>query len=84
MELEKYLIEEALIMVPALYVIGMVIKNLAVLKDKYIPAVLLLLSIAFTPAIIGIYNADSIVQAILVAGVTVFTNQFIKQNKEEE
>lgn len=84
MEFMEFLIEEALIMVPVLYIIGEFIKRLDTVKDKYIPITLLVVSVGFTPLVIGAYNADTIVQAILVAGVTVLSNQLIKQSRKVE
>lgn len=84
MDISAYLIEEALIMVPVLYIIGNIIKKLESVKDKYIPLILLLISIVLTPLLIGKYNANNIVQGILVAGTTVFTNQVYKQSRRDE
>lgn len=84
MEFMEFLIEEALVMVPVLYIIGEFIKRLETIKDKYIPITLLVVSVGFTPLLIGSYSADSIVQAILVAGVTVLSNQLLKQSRKVE
>ena len=40
------------------------------------------ISIGFTPLLLGSYTADNIVQAVLVAGVTVFGNELIKQSSK--
>lgn len=81
MDFMKFIMEQALILVPALYVIGMILKNSSV-KDKYIPIVLLVLGIAGSIAVMGL-SAQSVIQGILVTGAAVFTNQLVKQvNKE--
>jgi hypothetical protein len=84
MDFTNFLIDQALIMVPVLYILGNIIKTLKKVDNKYIPSILLLISIGFTPLVVGGYTADNIVQAILVAGATVFSNQLIKQNKKED
>lgn len=82
MDFMKFIVEQALILVPALYAIGMILKNSAV-KDKYIPIVLLVLGIAGSIAVMG-FNAQSVIQGVLVTGAAVFTNQLVKQvNKEQ-
>lgn len=83
MEFVKFIIENALILVPALYVIGLIIKGTEKIGDKYIPVILLVLGVAGAVALLGL-NINSIIQGILVTGATVYTNQLFKQiNKEE-
>ena len=82
MDFNKYILENALILIPALYVLGMIIKNLQAIDDKYIPSILLLLGIGGAISIMG-FNVDAIIQGILVTGATVFTNQIIKQNLDK-
>ncbi|EKQ57205.1 MULTISPECIES: phage holin family protein [unclassified Clostridium] len=83
MDLVKYITENALILVPTLYVVGMIIKNTEKIPDKYIPGVLLILGVAGALALMGL-NANAAIQGILVTGATVYTNQLIKQNSKEE
>ena len=40
MEFMEYITENALILIPVLYVIGMFLKALEFIKDKYIPCIL--------------------------------------------
>ena len=82
MEFMKYITENALILIPVLYVIGMFLKALEFIKDKYIPCILLVIGIAFSIALIGL-NVNAVIQGILVSGVTVLGNQLIKQYKKE-
>lgn len=83
MEFVKYITENALILVPALYVLGMIIKNTEKVPDKYIPGVLLIAGISGAIALIGL-NANAVIQGILVTGAAVYANQLIKQvNKEQ-
>lgn len=83
MEFVKYITENALILVPALYVLGMIVKNTEKVPDKYIPVVLLIVGIGGAVALIGL-NANAVIQGILVTGAAVYANQLIKQiNKEQ-
>ena len=79
----NYIVDNCLILIPVLYIIGMILKNLEFIKDKYIPLILLPIGIAMAIAISGI-DVNSAIQGILVTGVTVYGNQIFKQiNKEE-
>lgn len=75
----EYIIEEGLVMIPVLFILGEIIKRTELLDNNWIPLALLLISIGFTPLLLGGYVATNIVQAILVAGATVFGNELIKQ-----
>ena len=77
-DLANYIIEEELILIPVLYVIGTMLKNLEKISDKYIPVILLVVGIAFSIALCGL-SINSVIQGILITGVTVYTNQLIKQ-----
>lgn len=84
MELLNYVTENALIIIPALYIIGAMLKGTEKVQDKFIPILLLPVGIAFCISIIG-FNVQAIIQGILVTGAAVYTNQFIKQiNKKGE
>lgn len=83
MDITHFLIEQALIMVPALWVIGEIIKYANAIDNKYIPVILLMFSLFLTPMLLGGYNAENIVQAILVAGASVFSDQLLKQLGKE-
>ena len=80
MEIINFIIEEGLIMIPVLYIIGEIIKFTGVLNNKWIPLTLLVFSILFTPLLLGGFTPDNIVQAVLVTGVTVLGDQLIKQS----
>ena len=85
MEILNFIIDEGLIMIPVLYVLAEFIKGTEVMKNKYIPILLLAISIILTPLVLKTgYNADNIVQAILVAGATVLGNQLLKQSRSDE
>ena len=83
MDFLNYIIDNVLILIPVLYILGSFLKGLENIKDKYIPLVLLTIGIGLSVAIIG-FNVDAIIQGILVTGVTVLGNQLIKQSKKDE
>lgn len=83
MDFSQYISQSALILVPVLYIIGMIIKNTEGIKDKYIPVILLVIGILGAIGIMGI-SVDSIIQGILVTGAAVYTNQLIKQTTKKE
>lgn len=78
----EYIVENALVLVPVLNIIGMIIKNTEKIKDKYIPLILLFFGIVGTVAILGL-SADSVVQGVLVTGTAVYGNQVVKQLKSK-
>ena len=80
MDIISYIIEEGLIMIPVLYIIGEIVKFTGVLNNKWIPLTLLVFSLLFTPLLLGGFTPDNIVQAVLVTGVTVLGDQLIKQS----
>ena len=82
MDILNYVVEEGLIMIPVLYIIGEIITGTEFLSNKWIPLVLLVISIGFTPLLLGAYDANNIVQAVLVAGATVFSYELVKQTNK--
>lgn len=95
MDIMSYIKPELLILVPVLYLIGMIIKKTQYINDKFIPLVLCIVSIVlailyvlatadlntFRNVITAIFT--SITQGILCAGCAVFVNQSYKQiNKD--
>ena len=83
MEFLNYISDNALVLIPVIYIVGMFLKGLEGVSDKYIPFVLMFVSIAFSVAMLGL-NVDSIIQGILISGATVLSNQLIKQSKKSE
>ncbi|MFW5411570.1 phage holin family protein [Aerococcus urinaeequi] len=82
MDILNYVVQEGLVMIPVLFIIGEIIKGTELLSNKWIPLVVLIVSVGFTPLLLGTYTADNIVQAVLVAGVTVFWKELIKQSSK--
>ena len=73
--------DNALILIPVLLVLGKIVKGTEKIPDKWIPLILLPIGIAGSLALGGI-SADSIVQGVLVTGAAVYSNQVVKQLKE--
>ena len=78
MDVLGYIVEKALIMIPALLVIGQVIKGIPNIPDWTIPLVLLVPGVLGTMAMAG-WTVDGAIQGILVTGVAVYGNQIWKQ-----
>jgi len=78
-----YVVENAYILIPALYIIGAIIKGIEKISDKYIPLILLVFGIGGAIAILG-PSADSVIQGILLTGVTVYGDQVAKQLSKKD
>ena len=79
----EYITGNALLLIPVLNIIGMIIKNIEKIPDKYIPLILLGFGIVGAVAIMGL-SPESVVQGILVTGTAVYGNQVVKQIKKDE
>ena len=82
MEILSYIMENALVLIPVLVIIGEIIKNIEKIPDKWIPLILLPLGIAGALCLGGL-SVDSAIQGILVTGAAVYGNQIVKQLKKE-
>ncbi|MBD8046739.1 phage holin family protein [Clostridium faecium] len=83
MEFKEFIVEQALILIPALYIIGLILKSTDKIKDWTIPWILLVIGIVASIALMGL-NINAIIQGVLVTGATVYTNQLIKQTTKKE
>lgn len=82
--LKDYIVDNALILIPVLYVLGLILKGLEAIKDKYIPVILLPIGVILAMLIVG-FNVNGFIQGVLVVGVSVYSNQLVKQlTKKEE
>jgi hypothetical protein len=82
MDLMNYIVSEAYILIPVLYVIGVFLKKIPNIKDWLIPWILLGLGMLGGFFLSGM-QLSGILQGVLVAGATVFTNQLYKQTVEK-
>ena len=88
MNIENIIIQNKLIIVPDLIILGYVIKKLKKIPDKYIPLILLIFGVLlsiFTESSFTLPSiVESIIQGVLVTGAAVLGNQIPKQlNKKE-
>lgn len=92
----NYVKPELLVVAVVLYFIGMALKSSEVFVDKYIPLVLGVTGIVICAiyvygtgefkagADIAIATFTAITQGVLVAGLSTYVNQIIKQSRKEE
>ena len=83
MDIIGYIVDNALILIPALIVVGAIIKQVEAIPDKWIPLILLPLGVAGALALGGL-SADRFIQGILVTGAAVYGNQLVKQLGKKE
>ena len=77
-ELANFIVKDAYILIPVLYVIGLLLKRTPKLADWLIPWILLGLGMA-GGFFLGDMQLEGLLQGVLVTGVTVFSNQLYKQ-----
>lgn len=80
MEITNYVIDQALVLIPVLYVVGMFLKS-SLIPDRFIPITILTLGAVLAVFLMG-FNVNAVIQGILVSGCAVFVNQLLKQSKE--
>ena len=89
MEFENYIKPELLIIVPVIYIIGMMIKKTEKIDDKWIPLILgifgVIISCLYVMSVEGVSLTGiftGITQGVLTSGCAVFVNQLVKQTGE--
>ena len=92
----NYVKPELLVLTVVLYFVGVFIKKTEGVKDKYIPAILGITGIVIcavyvfatcscsNPQEIAMAVFTAVTQGILVAGLSTYVNQLIKQTGKEE
>lgn len=92
----NYVKPELVVVAIVLYFIGIGIKHTELIKDKFIPAILGVLGIVLcliwvlatctciTPQDIMMAIFTAIIQGVLVAGLSTYVNQLIKQRQKPE
>ena len=95
-QIMNYVKPELIVVAIALYFLGLWLKQAAFIKDKYIPLVLGIVGIFVcgiwvmatatfaTGQDIALAVFTAIVQGVLVAGLSTYVNQFIKQLRKDE
>lgn len=78
MEWISYVTENALVLIPALLVLGQIFKTVKVIPDRFIPLLLLPAGIVGAGLLMG-WTIEAVIQGILVTGTAVYGNQLVKQ-----
>lgn len=79
----NYIVGEGLILIPAVYIVGMIISKTDKIPNKYIPVILLPLGIMGAMGIMG-FTVRAAVQGILITGAAVYGDQIYKQMTKKE
>lgn len=83
MEIMEFLLDEALILIPVLLIVGKLLKQTPNVADWMIPYVLLGVGVTLSLLVMGVH-VDAVVQGVLVTGAAVFSHQLFKQAKTKE
>ena len=95
-QITNYVKPELIVVAIALYFVGMALKQAQAVKDKYIPLILGGISIAIcaiyvfatctcgTGQHIAMAIFTAITQGILIAGLSTYVNQIVKQANKDE
>ena len=83
MDVISYIIEKALVLIPALIIIGQIIKNIPKVPNWLIPLMLLVPGVLGTMAIAG-WTTEGAIQGVLVTGAAVYGNQIWKQVTQQQ
>ena len=95
-QITNYVKPELIVVAIALYFVGMALKQAQAVKDKYIPLILGGISIAIcaiyvfatctfgTVQDIAMAIFTAITQGILIAGLSTYVNQIVKQANKDE
>ncbi|RLQ96130.1 phage holin family protein [Falsibacillus albus] len=79
----NYIVNQALILIPVLWIIGKIVKKTPKIKDWVIPYILLITGVVLAGFIMG-FSVQSFIQGVLVAGASVFGHQIVKQTIEKQ
>lgn len=78
MDILKFVPEQLAILVVALYILGMFLKDTPKIPNWIIPWALIIVGVVGSIGLVG-FSATAVIQGIICAGATVLTNQLIKQ-----
>ena len=81
--LTGYILEHCLVLIPALWVIGALLKNTPKVPNWLVPYVLLVCGVVGACLLVG-FSVDGVIQGVLVAGVAVLGHQLLKQASQKE
>nr|DAK04180.1 MAG TPA: holin [Caudoviricetes sp.] len=77
-----YIKEQVFILIPVLYVLGLMLKSNKKIQDWVIPWILTICSIVGAVLLMGL-NINAVIQGILCVGVAVYGNQLVKQTTKK-
>ena len=80
----EFILENRIILIPALIVLGWAVKEIKAIPNKFIPLILLFFGIIFSAWIEMAFTLQAVIQGILVAGTAVMGNQSPKQLMKDE
>ena len=80
--IQKFITEDGMILVPVLWIVGRILKEIQPVKDKYIPAILLVVGVVLANLYIGV-GVEPGLQGVLATGLAVFVHQLKKQAGKE-
>lgn len=78
MDLMQFIPEQLLLLIGGLYVLGILLKRIKIVKDNLIPLILVTFSILCSLGLVGL-SATAVLQGILCWGVSIGINQTGKQ-----
>ena len=85
--MEEYINTELLLVIPALYGFGEILKREKICESRFIPFILTLLSVVFCVVYCWDFTANGfvsgIVQGLLCVSSTIYKNQVYKQWKQK-
>lgn len=81
--INEYLLEEALMLIPMLIILGEIIKKTPNVKAWLIPYILLIVGVICSFLLLG-FHVDAFVQGVLVSGTAVFGYELVKNAVERE
>lgn len=84
MDFMSMILDQGLIVIPCLYIIGVILKGLEFIPDKYIPLILLPIGILATCSLSDGFTANNVIQGVLVTGAAVYVNNLVKQIPKTE
>lgn len=83
MDVQSFIVNEALFIVPVLWILGALLKKTPKAADWLIPYVLLVVGIVLSVWTLG-FNAQAIAQGVLVTGGAVLGHQLVQQAKYKD
>lgn len=79
----SYITSEALVLIPVICVLGLIIKQTGFIKDKFIPAILLVFGIGLGIFVVS-FDIQGVINGILVTGVAVYVDKFIYKQRDNK